>query len=175
LLVRKIGAPFQPELAIGAVSDGDEPIIVRNEEVIRFAGVSEAEFTAIRERELAEIERRRSRYLGGCPRIDVAGRTVIVVDDGVATGATTRAALQAVRHRHPNKVVLAVPVAPSETIPELRAEADEVVCLEDHRDFGAIGYFYRDFHQISDQEVIKLLQAAGGAMAKSGGAAFGPS
>jgi putative phosphoribosyl transferase len=71
--------------------------------------------------------------------------------------------------------VLAVPVAPSETIPELRAEADDVVCLEDHRDFGAIGYFYRDFHQISDQEVIKLLQAAGSATARSGGAAFGPS
>jgi len=176
LLVRKIGAPFQPELAIGAVSDGAAPIVVRNEDVIRLSGVSDAEFAAICQRELAEIERRRRRYLGDRPRAEVAGKTAIVVDDGVATGATTRAALQAIRHQHPKKVVLAVPVAPTETMPELRAEADDVVCLEVHRDFGAIGFFYRDFHQVSDQEVIDALQAqsAPGGTAKSGGAAVRP-
>jgi putative phosphoribosyl transferase len=112
ILVRKIGVPFQPELAMGAIVDGGTPIIVRNEDVIRLAGIDEAEFTAICDSELAEIERRR-RYLGSRERVDVAGRTAIVIDDGVATGATTRAALRATRMRGPKKLVLAVPVAPT--------------------------------------------------------------
>lgn len=157
ILVRKIGAPAQPELAMGAVVDGAAPIIVRNEDVIRFSGVEEAEFTAVCDEELAEIERRRRRYIGGRERIDVKGRLVIVIDDGVATGATTRAALQAIRMRQPRKLVLAVPVAPTDTITVLQGEADEVICLEDHEIFGAIGYFYDDFRQTTDQEVIDLL------------------
>ncbi len=103
ILVRKIGVPLEPELAMGAVVDGDAPIIVRNDDVIRMAGVNDADFKAICESELAEIERRRQRYIGTRKRIDVAGRTVIVVDDGIATGATTRAALQATRMRNPEK------------------------------------------------------------------------
>jgi predicted phosphoribosyltransferase len=157
ILVRKIGAPMQPELAIGAVVDGANPIVVRNEDVIRLAGVEEVEFAAIRDQELAEIERRHKIYLGDRQPAEVAGHTAIVIDDGIATGATTRAALRATRMRGPKKLVLAVPVAPTESLPAMREEADEVVCLEDYELFGAIGYFYRDFRQISDREVIDTL------------------
>jgi len=157
ILVRKIGAPFQPELAMGAVVDGMTPITVRNEEVITLSGVSESEFNAVRDQELAEIERRRKRYLGDRPHPQIAGRTVIVVDDGIATGATTRAALRATRMRKPSKLVLAVPVAPTDSLKELRGEADEIVCLEDYEEFGAIGLFYSDFRQVSDSEVIDML------------------
>ena len=157
ILVRKIGVPFQPELAMGAVVDGREPVIVRNEDVISLTGVSEREFNATCDQQLAEIERRRKLYLGNRPHPQIAGRTVIVVDDGIATGATTRAALQAIRMRKPSKLVLAVPVAPTESLKELRGEADEIICLEDYEDFGAIGLFYSDFRQVSDTEVIEIL------------------
>jgi predicted phosphoribosyltransferase len=157
ILVRKIGVPAQPELAMGAVVDGGEPIIVRNEDVIGLAGISKSDFKAVCDSELAEIERRRQRYLGTRPRAEVTARTAIVIDDGVATGATTRAALQATRKRKPKRLVLAVPVAPTDTLAALRSDADDVVCLEDHEFFGAIGFYYRDFGQISDEEVIKIL------------------
>ena len=126
ILVRKIGVPFQPELAMGAVVDGPTPLIVRNEDVITLAGVSENEFAAIRDRELSEIERRRKTYLGNRPHPELAARTVIVVDDGIATGATIRAALHAVRARKPSKLVLAVPVAPTDTLSRLKGESDEI-------------------------------------------------
>jgi len=158
ILVRKIGVPFQPELAMGAVVDGGAPIIVRNEDVIQSAGIDEAQFKAVCDGELAEIERRRQRYLGGRERVDVVGRTVVVIDDGIATGATMRAALRATRVRNPKKLVLAVPVAPSESIVAMREEAEEVICLEDHEFFGAIGFYYRDFRQVSDEEVIEMLK-----------------
>jgi putative phosphoribosyl transferase len=157
ILVRKIGVPFQPELAMGAVVDGGAPIIVRNEDVIQSAGIDEAQFKAVCNCELAEIERRRRRYLGGRECVNVTGRTAIVIDDGIATGATMRAALRATRMRNPKKLVLAVPVASSESIVTLREEADEVICLEDHEFFGAIGFYYRDFRQVSDEEVIEML------------------
>ena len=157
VLVRKIGVPMQPELAMGAVVDGATPLIVRNEEVIQLAGIEEAEFKMVCSRELDEIERRRQRYLGGRARIEVAGRIAVVVDDGIATGATTRAALRATRARKPKKLILAVPVAPTESLPAMKAEADEVVCLEDYESFGAIGYYYSDFRQTSDEEVIDTL------------------
>ncbi len=157
ILVRKIGVPFQPELAMGAVVDGGAPIVVRNEDVIRLAGIGEQDFKTVCEQELAEIERRRQRYLGSRERIDVAGRTAIVIDDGIATGATTRAALRATRMRNPKTLVLAVPVAPTENLAAMRKEADDVVCLEDYALFGAIGYYYSDFRQISDQEVSEIL------------------
>jgi predicted phosphoribosyltransferase len=157
VLVRKFGVPAQPELAMGAVVNGGAPIIVRNEDVIRLAGVDEAEFRAVRDRELAEIERRRRVYLGDRAPVDVAGRTAIVIDDGVATGATIRAALRATRIRKPARLVLAVPVAPTDTVAALREEADEVICLEDHRSFGAIGFYYADFRQLSDQEVKDIV------------------
>ena len=157
ILVRKIGVPFQPELAMGAVVDGSEPVIVRNEDVITLTGVSQQDFNATRDEQLAEIERRRKLYLGDRPHPKIAGHIVIVVDDGIATGATTRAALQAIRMRKPSKLVLAVPVAPTETLKKLRDEADDIVCLEDYEQFGAIGLFYSDFRQVSDTEVIEIL------------------
>jgi putative phosphoribosyl transferase len=157
VLVRKIGVPFQPELAMGAVVDGDSPIIVRNEDVIRMAGVPDSEFAAVCEKELAEIERRRRVYLGERKPVEVANRPVILVDDGIATGATTRAALRGVRMRKPSEIVLAVPVAPTDTIEALESEADTILCLESHVDFGAIGYFYTDFTQVTDEEVIEIL------------------
>lgn len=167
VLVRKIGVPFQPELAMGAVADGGAPVVVRNDDVIAMAEVSEQKFEEACARELAEIERRRSLYLGRRARPEAQGRVAIVVDDGVATGATTRAALRAVRARMPKKLVLAVPVAPLDALESLSVEVDEIVCLETHRTFGAIGYFYRDFHQISDEEVIDILNRCAG---KSDGA-----
>jgi putative phosphoribosyl transferase len=157
VLVRKIGVPMQPELAMGAIVDGDPPVVVRNEDVIRLAGVDESSFQAVCDRELAEIERRRRLYLGGRNRLGVEGRVVIVIDDGVATGATTRAALRAIRMRQPQKLILAVPVGPTDTIEAMREEADEVLCLEIYADFSAIGYFYDDFRQTTDQEVIDIL------------------
>jgi predicted phosphoribosyltransferase len=158
ILVRKIGVPFQPELAMGAVADGGAKIVVRNDDVIRLAGVDEADFKAVCESELAEIERRRQTYLGSREPVNVSGRTAIVIDDGIATGATTRAALRATRMRHPRKLVLAVPVAPTESLAAMREEADDVVCLEDHEFFGAIGLYYSDFRQVSDEEVTRALQ-----------------
>jgi putative phosphoribosyl transferase len=157
VLVRKIGVPYQPELAMGAVAEAGDPLVVRNDEVIALAGIEESEFMAVRDAELAEIERRRKRYLGQRQRADVAGRIAIVVDDGIATGATTRAALRATRLRKPKELVLAVPVAPTEALAAMREEADHVVCLEEYESFGAIGLYYSDFRQISDQEVIETL------------------
>jgi putative phosphoribosyl transferase len=158
ILVRKVGVPFQRELAMGAVVDGGAPIIVRNEDVIRLASIDESEFKAVCDGELAEIERRRQRYLGSRERVDISGCTAIVIDDGVATGATTRAALRATRSRHPKKLVLAVPVAPTDSLVELRGCADDVVCLEDYEFFGAIGVYYADFRQVSDEEVSDILK-----------------
>jgi putative phosphoribosyl transferase len=158
ILVRKVGVPFQPELAMGAVVDGGAPLVVRNGDVIRLAGIDEAAFQAVCDRELAEIERRRQRYLGSRERVDVADRTAIVIDDGIATGATTRAALRATRMRNPRQLILAVPVAPTDSLAAMRDEADDVVCLEDDTSFGAIGFYYSDFGQVSDETVIELLE-----------------
>ncbi len=158
ILVRKIGVPIQPELAMGAVVDGDAPLIVRNEDVIALARIDDAEFKAICDSELAEIERRRQHYLGNRERADISGRVTIVIDDGVATGATTRAALRATRIRNPKKLVLAVPVAPTDSLAALHSEADDVVCLEDHEFFMAIGAYYADFNQVADAEVTEFLK-----------------
>jgi putative phosphoribosyl transferase len=158
ILVRKIGVPTQPELAMGAVVDGTAPIVVRNEEVIELSGTTADEFDAACKRELAEIERRRQLYIGERARAEITGQVVIVIDDGIATGATTRAALQAIRNRKPKELVLAVPVAPPDTITQLRREVDALICLETPELFGAIGYFYRDFRQVSDQEVVAILK-----------------
>jgi putative phosphoribosyl transferase len=162
VLVRKIGVPSQPELAMGAIVDGEPPVVVRNDDVIRLAGVGERGFLAVCDKELAEIERRRRLYLGGRSRIGVKDRVAIVIDDGIATGATTRAALRAIRMRQPKKLILAVPVGPTDTIEAMREEADEVLCLEKHENFSAIGYFYDDFRQTTDQEVIDILACFAG-------------
>lgn len=158
VLVRKLGAPSHEELAMGAVADaGGSACTVRNDEVIEMLGVDAETFDAVRAEQLREIERRRAAYLGDRPRAHVAGRVAIVVDDGVATGATTRAALRAVRRQGPSKLVLAVPVAPTDMLPDLRADADEVVCLEAYPAFGAVGLYYADFRQVTDGEVTGIL------------------
>jgi predicted phosphoribosyltransferase len=160
VLARKIGVPSQPELAMGAVVNGDTPIVVRNEDVIGAVGVSDAAFDAVCRREIDEIKRRRARYLGDRPPVEIAGRTAILVDDGIATGATVRAALRATRTRKPRRLVLATPVAPDDTLGELQSDVDEIVCLESHTFFGSIGAYYDDFRQVDDEEVIALLAAA---------------
>ncbi len=157
VLVRKIGAPVQPELAMGAVAEGAPPVTVRNEDVIAMLDVDEETFERTRMGEVAEMQRRRRAYLGGRAQTEVAGKIAIVVDDGVATGATTRAAVRAVRARAPKKLVLAVPVADAAVLATLRHEADEVVCLDDHLVWGAIGPCYEDFRQVSDAEVTAAL------------------
>ena len=121
------------------------------------SGVTETEFHAVRVAELAEIARRRRRYFGARARQAVAGRTVIVIDDGIATGATMRTALRAIRARAPKELVLAVPVAAKDTLDELRDEADSVVCLESPAWLEAVGFFYADFRQVTDAEVIATL------------------
>lgn len=158
LLVRKIGLPIQPELAMGAVADGEEPTVIRNNDVIDACGISPEEFDAVCNEERAEIRRRRQRYLGNRERATVKDQVAIIIDDGIATGATTLAAIRAVRGREPKEVVLAVPVAPLETLKKLHPEVDAIVCLDTPEDLGAIGYFYRDFHQVSDSEVIGILK-----------------
>ena len=157
ILVRKLGVPMQPELAMGAVIDGAEPHVVRNEDIIALLAMPEEEFEQICARELAEIERRRKLYLKDRPRAEYRDRVVIVVDDGLATGATARAALQAIRRKDPRMLVLAVPVAPTSTLKELESEANEIVCLQCHEPFYAIGLYYADFHQVTDKEVIGIL------------------
>jgi putative phosphoribosyl transferase len=160
VLVRKIGAPFQPELAIGAVVDGERPELVINRDLIEDCRIPQSYLDKERERQLAEIERRRRLYLGDRPRTPVQDRTAIVIDDGIATGATMEAALHATRNAGPRRLVLAVPVAPPDTIERLRPEVDEVVCLMMPAFLGAIGSFYRDFRQLDDDEVIQLLEEA---------------
>jgi predicted phosphoribosyltransferase len=158
LLVRKIGLPGQPELAMGAVADGEGMTIIRNSDIIELSGVSPEEFEAVCSEERAEIERRRERYLGDRARSEIRGQVAIIVDDGIATGATTLAAIKAVRKREPKELVLAVPVAPLDTIERLHPEVDAIVCLDTPQTFGAIGFFYRDFHQVGDDEVIATLR-----------------
>lgn len=160
VLVRKIGAPFQPELAIGAVVDGERPELVLNRDLISEYGIPESYVESERRRQLAEIERRRQQYLSERPRAPIRCRTAIVIDDGIATGATMEAALHATRRANPKRLVLAVPVAPPDTIERLRPEVDEVVCLLVPAFLGAIGSFYRDFRQLRDEDVIELLEDA---------------
>lgn len=157
LLVRKIGVPWEPELAVAAVAEGNPPEIAVEDHVMRGAGVDRAYIEAQARLELPEIARRREAYLRGRPPVDVAGRTVIVVDDGIATGTTMRAALKALRHRRPARLVLAVPVAPRDTIESLRQEVDALVCLVQPEPFHAVGNHYVDFHQVGDHEVIAAL------------------
>jgi predicted phosphoribosyltransferase len=158
LLARKIGLPSQPELAMGAAADGGGPTIVRNDDVIELCGVSSETFDGVCREELAEIERRHRRYLGNRARAEVKDQVAIIIDDGIATGATTLAGIRAIRQRKPKELVLAVPVAPLEAVEKLHAEVDAIVCLDTPEELGAIGYFYRDFHQVSDDEVIATLK-----------------
>lgn len=160
VLVRKIGAPRQPELAVGAIVDGAQPVRFINEDIARQTGASAAYIEQACASALAEIERRRQCYLGARPRPDPRGRTAIVVDDGIATGATAIAALRALRARGAARCIVAVPVAPPDAVRRLEEESDGVVCLMQRADFWGISGFYRDFHQLEDAEVIAALDAA---------------
>jgi len=160
VLVRKIGAPRQKELGLGAVVDGPHPQIVLNEDVVRAVQPGDEYIQAEAGREIAEIERRRDLYRRGRPPLDVRRRTVIVVDDGIATGGTMKAVLKALRELQPKKLVLAVPVAPADSIAELSPLADDVIVLAMPEPFYAVGAYYRDFTQTSDEEVIDLLARA---------------
>jgi predicted phosphoribosyltransferase len=159
VLVRKIGAPGQPELGIGAVVEGTEPEMVLNEDIVALTGATESFIAAARARELEEIERRRQHYLAGRRPLDPKGHAAVVVDDGIATGATAKAALRALRRRGAARLVLAVPVAPPDTVKAMHGEADDVVCLIESEIYFGIGGFYDDFHQLTDTEVTALLDA----------------
>ncbi len=171
IIVRKLGAPHQPEFAMGALGEGGVRII--NDEVVAMAGVSPAELAAIEARERAELERRARRFRAGRPPVPIAGRTVVVIDDGIATGSTARAACRVARAHGAARIILAVPVGHSEAINSLRRDADEVICLTEPRSLLAIGEWYEDFSQTSDEEVINLLSDA--AASRAGGTAAGPS
>jgi putative phosphoribosyl transferase len=161
VLVRKIGAPGIPELAVAALVDaGGEVVRVVDERVARDVAVTPTYLDREARREARELARRRALYGAARPPVPLAGRTAIVVDDGIATGTTMRAALLAIRRRDPARLVLAVPVAPAQAIDALRSEVDEIVVLETPEDFFAIGQFYEDFHQMSDEEVLALLERA---------------
>ena len=160
ILVRKIGVPSQPELAAAAIVDGGEPETIYNDDVIAMTGLTRNRVDKLGKRQLEEIERRRALYLKDRPAVPVAGRTAIVVDDGIATGATARAALHAMRRKQARKVVLAVPVGPSDTLASFAGEADEVICLSEPVPFDAIGIHYLDFRQLDDDDVLELMVEA---------------
>lgn len=158
IVVRKLGVPYHPELGFGAIGEGGVRVI--SEEIVRRAGVGEKDLVAVERAEAAELVRRAHAYREGRPRLPLEGRAVVVVDDGVATGATARAACQVVRAQGAAYVVLAVPVAPPDAAARLREDADEVVCLSAPVLFSAVGEWYRDFSQTSDEEVVALLARA---------------
>ena len=159
VVVRKLGVPGQPELAMGAVVEAGRPVTIRNEAIIRVAHVSEAEFDEVRASELAEAQRRRELYVGRGRRLSLKGRAVIVIDDGIATGASMRAAVKAVRKQQPARLVVAVPVAARTSLEALRGEVDDIVCVDVRDDLRAIGVYYDDFEQVSDDEVIAALRS----------------
>jgi predicted phosphoribosyltransferase len=158
-LVRKLGVPGYEELAMGAVATGG--VRVLNDEIVRGLGISEHEIDAVVARELRELSRRDRLYRGDRPPSDVAGRTVILVDDGLATGATMRAAVQALRQQQPGRIVAAVPTASPDTCQVLKAEADDVICAITPEPFFAVGHWYDDFTQTTDDEVRELVARQG--------------
>lgn len=157
VLVRKVGLPGQPEVAVAAVSDGDDPKIAVNQALAERVGLDENDIRALAETQFEEIRRRRQLYLHGRPSLSLAGKTVVVVDDGMATGATMRAALRMVRAEDPSRLIVAVPVAPPDSLAELARECDDIVCLEAPEDFRAVSLHYRKFDQVPDAEVTRIL------------------
>lgn len=156
LVARKLGAPDQPEFGIGAVAPGG--VRVLNESVVRRLGIPEEYLDRITRQETAEVGRRLRHFRGDLPETDVSGRTAILVDDGLATGVTAMAAVEALRLRGPELIVLAAPVCAAQTAALFRPEVDELVCLKCPPDLGAIGFWYQDFDQTPDEEVIRLLE-----------------
>jgi putative phosphoribosyl transferase len=173
VMVRKIGVPWQPELAAAAVIDGQDPQIVLNEEVCAEANISRSYIDEAAKEELKEIERRAKLYLKDRPRVSIAGRSAIIVDDGIATGTTIRAVIKALRLKKPKSIVLAVPIAPKEEVAALRAETEDVICLETPVPFFGLSLHYADFHQVPDEEVISILNARKAQEAKTAPAPAG--
>lgn len=158
-LVRKIGVPGYEELAMGAIASGG--IRAMNEDVVRGLRISAAEIEAAAQKEYEELQRREKLYRGNKPPVNVKNRTVILIDDGLATGATMRAAVAALKKQDPKKIIVAVPVAAPDTCDEFRAEVEEIVCGLQPDNFQAVGFWYKNFSQTSDAEVSHLLRSAG--------------
>lgn len=157
ILVRKLGAPGHEELAIGAVADGTAPVTVIHEDVVRELGVSESYIREKTAEALAEIERRRALFRTKLPAQQAAGRTAVIVDDGLATGATMEAAIKSVRNAGARRIVVAVPVAPPDLAEKIRQSVDSFICLSTPSPFYAVGGHYRNFRQLSDEDVLRLL------------------
>lgn len=169
MLVRKIGVPGHAELAVGAIAGPDGREIVINHEVAAMAGLTKRDVEKLAQPQRAELLRRQRLYLKGRAPLALAGKTVILVDDGIATGATAKAALLAIRRAGPKRIVLAVPVASPEAIVALRSFADEIICLDQPPMFYAVGAHYRDFPQVEDAEVIGILASHKAQAGPSGG------
>ncbi|HEY7488896.1 MAG TPA: phosphoribosyltransferase family protein [Streptosporangiaceae bacterium] len=159
LVTRKIGYPYQPELGVGAIAEGGEPVL--DKALLGRLNLTEEDLGVTVERERAEIGRRIAVYRGRRPLPAAAGRSVIVVDDGLATGGTARAALRALRSKGPERLILAVPVGAAETVAAMRAEADDVEVLAEPHRFRAVGQWYVHFDQLTDNDVLRLLERAG--------------
>ena len=155
VVVRKVAAPWNPELALGAVGEGG--VLVRNEDILRMVGVGEAAFRVAAQEAAAQVEARGLRLRGGRPPLEARGRNVILVDDGVATGATAEAAIRVLRAQGAAKVVLAVPVATPDSVARMRGSADEVVAADAPPELGAVGAWYADFTEVTDDQVLALL------------------
>jgi len=160
VIVRKVGAPDNPELAVAAIVDGDPPDVVLNREIVEAYGLDTGDLAALIKRERPELERRRLAYRGKRHALSIAGKTAIIVDDGAATGTTMKVAVRALKRRSPREIVVALPVAPPDTVAALAQEADRVVCLSRPGRFYALGHHYLHFQQLSDEAVTSILQAA---------------
>jgi len=158
IVVRKVGVPGQPELAMGAI--GEDGVRVVNDEIVRLTGASTADFARVEQREREELRRRAVRFRGAAPRVDLTGRTAVLVDDGIATGSTARAACHVARAHGAARVVLAVPVAAPDSVVALSEDADEIVCVEQPSWLRSVGQWYEDFTQVEDQTVVELLERA---------------
>ncbi len=158
IVVRKVGVPGQPELAMGAI--GEDGVRVVNDEIVRVVGATAADFSRIEQIEREELQRRAERFRGAAPRVDLAGRVAVIVDDGIATGSTARAACHVARAHGADRVVLAVPVAAPDSVRALAGDADEIVCVEQPTWLQSVGQWYDDFTQVDDREVVDLLERA---------------
>jgi predicted phosphoribosyltransferase len=158
IIPRKIGAPGNPELAIGAVIEDGTTVL--NHGLISALGISKDYIESVKQEQIQEIKRRSKTYCGDAAPHELKKKTVIIVDDGIATGATMKAAIHSIRKKEPSSIVVATPVAPPDTLEELRKEVDELICLVAYEPFYAIGQFYDNFDQVSDEEVIKLLRSS---------------
>lgn len=158
VIVRKVGAPGNPELAVAAIVDGNPPDVVLNREIVEAYGLDDADLRSLVSRERPELERRRLAYIGNRKPPSTAGKTVILVDDGAATGTTMKVAIRAMKRRSPSEIVVALPVAPPDIVAELSDEANRIVCLSTPSRFLALGYHYHDFPPVTDEEVAQTLQ-----------------